>query len=98
MRKVLQRCAVFGVLAFAPCHGAAAAAQGWSVITGETSGEGATSVHVQAAFPGVSASLLHGSSPGFDFGGVFTYNYNYEGDVRASYPASSCRATSRPRY
>jgi hypothetical protein len=86
MRKVLQRCAVLGVLAFAPCHAAAAGGQGWSVITGETVGGGATSVHVQAAFPGLSVSLLHGYSPGFDLGGVFTFNYNYEGDVRASYP------------
>src|SRR5215470_18338666 len=83
MRKVLQRCAVLGVLAFVPCQAAAA---GWSVMTGETIGGGATSVHVQAAFPGASVSLLHGYSPGFDFGGSFTYNYNYEGDLRASYP------------
>ena len=86
MRKVLQRCAVLGVLVFAPCRALAAGGQGWSLITGETIGAGATSVHVQAAFPGVSVSLLHGYSPGFDFGGVFTYNYNYEGDLRASYP------------
>jgi hypothetical protein len=86
VRKVLQRCAVLGVLAFAPCHAVAAGGQGWSVVTGETIGGGATSVHVQAAWPGLSVSVLHGGSPGFDFGGVFTYNYNYEGDVRASYP------------
>ena len=56
------------------------------MITGETIGGGATSVHVQAAWPGVSISLLHGGNPSFDFGGVFTFNYNYEGDVRASFP------------
>ena len=86
MRKVLQRCVLLGVLAFAPCHALAAGGQEWSVITGETIGGGATSVHVQAAWPGISLSVLHGSSPGFDFGGIFTYNYNYEGDVRASFP------------
>jgi len=85
VRKVLQRCAVLGVLAFVPCHALAAGGQGWSVVTGETIGGGATSVHVQAAWPGLSVSLLHGYSPGLDFGGVFTFNYNYEGDVRASY-------------
>jgi hypothetical protein len=85
VKKVLQRFAVLGVLAFAPCH-AVAAGQGWSVITGETVGGGATSLHLQAAWPGLSVSLLHGSSPRFDFGGIFTFNYNYEGDVRASYP------------
>ena len=86
MRRVLRRCAVLGVLAFAPCHAMAAGGGGWSVITGETVGGGATSVHVQAAFPGLSVSLLHGFSPDLDLGGVFTYNYNYEGDPRAPYP------------
>ena len=86
MRKVLQRFAVLGVLAFAPFHAVAAGSQGWSVVTGETVGGGATSLHVQAAWPGISLSVIHGSSPGFDLGGIFTYNYNYEGDVRASFP------------
>lgn len=86
MRRALQRCAVLGVLAFAPCHALAAGGQEWSVVTGETVGAGATSVHLQAAWPGLSVSVLHGFRPGFDFGGVFTFNYNYEGDVRASYP------------
>ena len=63
----------------------AAGGQGWSVVTGETVGRGATSLHVQAAWPGLSISLLHGSSSGFDFGGVFSFNYNYEGDVGASF-------------
>ena len=86
MRKVLQRFAVLAVLAFAPIHAVAAGGQGWSVVTGETVGGGATSLHVQAAWPGISLSVIHGSSPGFDLGGIFTYNYNYEGDVRASFP------------
>ena len=86
MRKVLQRFAVLAVLAFAPFHAVAAGGQGWSVVTGETVGGGATSLHVQAAWPGISLSVIHGSSPGFDLGGIFTYNYNYEGDVRASFP------------
>ena len=86
MRKILQRCAVLAVLGLAPFHGAAAAGQGWSVVTGETIGGGATSVHVQGAFPGLSVSAVHGYSPDLDLGGIFTFNYNYEGDVRASYP------------
>jgi len=76
---------VLGVLAAAPGHTLAAGGQDWSVVTGQTVGGGATSLHVQAAWPGLSVSLMHGSSPGFDFGGVFTFNYNYEGDVRASF-------------
>jgi len=86
VRKVLQLCALLGALAFAPSHALAGGAPGWSVITGETIGGGATTVHLQAAWPGISLSVLHGSSPGFDFGGILTYNYNYEGDVRASFP------------
>jgi hypothetical protein len=74
------------VLALAPFHALAAGGQDWSVVTGQTVGSGATSIHVQAAWPGISLSVLHGSSPSFDFGGIFTYNYNYEGDVRASFP------------
>lgn len=86
MRKVLQCGALLGVLAFAPCHAAYAAAQGSSAISGETLGGGATTVHVQGAFPGISVTVVHGYGPDFDLGGSFTYNYNYEGDVRASYP------------
>lgn len=86
MRKVLQHWAILGVLAVVPGHALAAGGQEWSVVTGETIGRGATSIHLQAAWPGVSVSVLHGSSPGFDFGGIFTFNYNYEGDVRASFP------------
>jgi len=84
MRKVVQRYAVVGVLALAPYH--AVAYSGWSAITGKTLGEGTTAVHVQAAWPGVSVSLLHGYSSTFDFGGVLSFNYSYEGDVRAAYP------------
>src|SRR5262249_56019756 len=86
MRGVVQRFAVLGLLALAPCHAVAGGGQGWSVITGETIGGGATAVHVQAAWPGLSVSLLHGYSPGFDFGGGFPFNYNYQGDRPAPFP------------
>src|SRR5215470_285661 len=86
MRKVVQRCAVLGVLALAPYHAAANSGQEWSAITGKTLGEGATAVHLQAAWPGVSLTLAHGYSPSFDYGGTFTFNYSYEGDVRVAYP------------
>src|SRR5262249_7411171 len=104
VRKALQRCALLGVLAFAPCHALAAGGQDWSMVTGQTIGGGATSVHLQAAWPGISLSVIHGASPGFDFGGIFTYNYNYEGDVRASFPGIKLQAFLKgtllktPRY
>jgi len=85
VRTILQRCAVLGVLAMAPLH-ARAGSQEWSVTTGQTIGGGSTSIHVQAAWPGLSISVLHGATPGFDLGGIFSFNYNYEGDVRASFP------------
>ena len=104
MRKVVQRCAVLGVLALAPYHAVAHSGQGWSAITGETLGESATAVHLQAAWPGLSVSLLHGYSPTLDFGGIFTFNYSYEGDVRAAYPGLKLQGyvkatlVDKPRY
>jgi hypothetical protein len=92
------------VLAFAPFQAVAAGGQGWSVITGETVGAGATSLHLQAAWPGLSVSALHGFSPGFDVGGIFTFNYKYEGDVSASFPGIKLQAYLKatllksPRY
>lgn len=86
MRTILQRCAILGMLAMAPLDARAAGSQEWSVTTGQTIGGGATSIHVQAAWPGLSIAVLHGGTAGFDFGGIFSFNYNYEGDVRASFP------------
>lgn len=62
------------------------------MVTGRTVGGGATSLHLQAAWPGLSLSLIHGASPSWDYGGIFTYNYNYEGDVRASFPGIKLQA------
>jgi len=92
VRTFLQRFAVLGLLAFAPLHAMAVPSQEWSVITGETVGAGATSLHLQAAWPGLSVSVLHGSSPRFDFGGVFTFNYKYEGAISISYPGIKLQA------
>jgi hypothetical protein len=85
MKRALQGFAVLGLLALAAAPAALADDRG-SVTTGATVGEGATSVHVQAAFPGLTFSLLHGFGPDVDLGAVFTLNYNYEGDVRAPFP------------
>ncbi|HXN41462.1 MAG TPA: hypothetical protein VN918_06710 [Myxococcaceae bacterium] len=87
MRKVVQVVAVVGVLAWMPLHAQAArAGQGWSVLTGQTVGDNATAVHVQAGWPGISATLLHGYTPTVDLGGIFTFNYGVEGDVNSVYP------------
>ncbi|HYR56260.1 MAG TPA: hypothetical protein VEM39_09080 [Myxococcaceae bacterium] len=86
MRKVVQLFAVVGVLAWVPLQAQARAGQGWSVLTGETVGHNATAVHVQAGWPGISATLLHGYTPNVDFGGIFTFNYGVEGDVNNVHP------------
>ena len=104
MRKVVQRCAVLGVFALAPCHAVAHSGQEWSTITGKTLGEDATAIHLQAAWPGLSVTLLHGYGPTFDFGGTLTFNYSYEGDVRAAYPGLKLQGyvkatlVDKPRY
>ncbi len=89
MRKAVQLCVVIAVLAFLPDRAAEAAArggQGWTVLTGETVGTNVTAVHVQAGWPGISATLLHGYTPTVDLGGIFSFNYGYEGDVNVVHP------------
>ena len=56
-----------------------ATAEGGSVMGGNTVGDGATVIHGQLGWPGISATLLHGVSPVFDVGGKFTFNYGLEG-------------------
>ena len=86
MRKVIELFAALGVLVLAPVRAVADSGPGWSAITGETLTEGATAIHLQGAWPGASVTVLHGYAPNFDFGGIFTFNYRYEGDVRAASP------------
>jgi hypothetical protein len=89
MRKAVELCAVIAVLGFLPDRAAEAAArggQGWTVLTGETVGTNVTAVHVQAGWPGISASLLHGYTPTVDLGGIFSFNYGYEGDTNVVHP------------
>ena len=89
MRKAVQLCAVLGALAFLPDRAAEASTHsggGWTVQTGETLGAGLTAVHVQAGWPGISATLLYGYSPTVDLGGIFTFNYGAEGDTNLVHP------------
>jgi hypothetical protein len=95
MRKVVQLFAVVGVLAWMPLHAQARGAQGWSVLTGQTVGDNATAVHVQAGWPGISATLLHGYTPTVDFGGIFTFNYGVEGDVNSVYPGLKAQGLAK---
>ena len=84
MRKAVQLYAVFGVLSLLPCQ--ALAQKGWSVQTATTVGTNTNIVQVQAGWPGISATLFHGYTPTVDLGGIFTFNYGYEGDVNVVHP------------
>jgi hypothetical protein len=92
MRKAVQLCAVVGMLALLPDQAAARTAQGWSVVTGETVGTNVHVLHVQVGWPGISATLLHGYTPTVDLGGIFTFNYGYEGDVNFVHPGLKLQA------
>ncbi len=82
MKKVVSFCALMAALGFGTSEaGAQARGHSWSVLTGRTVGMNDTVLHVQAGWPGISATLLHGMTPKVDLGGVFNFNYGFEGDV-----------------
>ena len=82
MRRFVSLCALFTALgmgtseAIAQVHG-----HEWSVITGRTVGPNNDVLFFEAGWPGISASLIHGVKPKLDLGGIFTFNYGFEGDV-----------------
>jgi len=84
MRRFVSLCALFAALgtgtseAIAQVHG-----HDGSVITGRTVGANNDVLFFQAGWPGISASLIHGATPKVDLGGIFTFNYGFEGDVNA---------------
>lgn len=69
--------------------------QGWSVLTGQTIGMNDTAAHIQAGWPGISATLLHGQTPKLDLGGIFTFNYGLEGDVSNVEPGLKLQGLAR---
>jgi hypothetical protein len=85
MRQVVRLCAVVA-LGWSLSAGAQVYGQGWSVLTGKTVGTNENALHFQAGWPGISATLLHGASPTLDLGGIFSFNYGFEGDVRLVWP------------
>lgn len=68
---------------------------GYSVLTGETVGNGDTVFWGEAGFPGLSAAILHGMAPNFDLGGKFTFNYGVEGMTDFVHPQLKLNAVGR---
>jgi len=53
--------------------------QGWSVLGGQSLGEGANALTARVGYPGISVGFLHGATPGVDLGFRVAFNYGYEG-------------------
>ncbi|HEY0095048.1 MAG TPA: hypothetical protein VGB96_12015 [Archangium sp.] len=68
--------------------------QGWSVLSGQTLGQGNALVG-QVGWPGLSLGLLHGATSRFDIGGKLTFNYGREGLVTSVVPGLKLQAWLR---
>ncbi|MBM7114192.1 hypothetical protein [Archangium primigenium] len=66
--------------------------QGWSVLSGQTVGQGRNTLVGQLGWPGLSLGLLHGATPRFDIGGKLSFNYGYEGIVTSVVPGLKLQA------
>ena len=69
--------------------------QGWSVLSGETLGQGGNAVVGQVGWPGLSLGVLHGATSTFDIGGRLTFNYGHEGIVTQVVPGLKLQAWMR---
>ncbi len=69
--------------------------QGWSVLSGQTMGQGGTALVGQVGWPGVSLGLLHGATSRFDLGGKLSFNYGREGIVTSVVPGLKLQAWVR---
>ncbi len=82
MKRVVSLCVLSAALGMGTSQAVAQGrGQDWSVLTGRTVGTNDNVLHMQAGWPGISATLLHGMTPKMDLGGIFTFNYGFEGDV-----------------
>jgi hypothetical protein len=69
--------------------------QGWSVLSGQTMGQGNTALVGQVGWPGISLGLLHGAASKFDIGGKLSFNYGREGIVTSVVPGLKLQAWVR---
>lgn len=56
----------------------------WSVLDGRTVGTGQDALHLEAGWPGLTVSYLHGMADRVDLGLRLSLNYGYEGYPRLS--------------
>ena len=99
-RGIVSGFVVVGMLlvsgaAMAQGEGGYGRGQGWSVLSGQTVGQGANVLDGRIGWPGVSLGLLHGATSRFDIGGKFTFNYGREGIVTSVVPGIKLQAWMR---
>lgn len=97
MKRFVSLCALSAALGIgsSAAGSQARSGQGWSVLTARTQGKNENSLHVQAGWPGVSATLIHGMSPRLDVGGIFSFNYGLEGDINDVEPGIKLQGLTR---
>lgn len=61
--------------------------KGW-LLNGSTLGEGRTAIHGDLGWPGLHLSLLRGLSDQLDVGGLFDFNFGFEGVISSSLPVT----------
>lgn len=71
--------------------------QGWSLLSHQTIGQGATTLGVQLGFPGLTVGVLHGLQDRFDLGGRIALNYAHEGLTGSLHPSLKAEAVARLR-
>jgi len=71
--------------------------QGWSLLGGSTSGDGANVLAVNVGFPSVAVSFFRGVTSIQDFGLRIAFNYGYERLVTAIFPGLRAEGLMRLR-
>lgn len=98
MKRGMQKWLVVGVLLVsgaALAQGEYGRGQGWSVLSGESVGQGSNTLVGDVGWPGLSVGLLHGATSRFDIGGKLTFNYGREGIVTQVVPGLKLQAWMR---
>jgi hypothetical protein len=71
--------------------------QGWTMLGAQTTGDGANVIAIDAGFPTIAVTYLHGVTSIEDVGVRIAFNYAYEGLVTAIVPGLRGEAVARLR-